>query len=504
MSQTTRKVRMNIRKRGGLSQEPLPSTADDSSTQEGPRNAQAGRRSSRRKRSTCANVLLCFLVAGLFVVGIVASFQSNADMFMLQGPSDRMQPNNIRKAPIRSTNAKQVIMIHPLQLQYDVLLNTVHEIQNGPTIIDDQESEPSMESGWDVSDDDSSDDDKCHFVNENHNRSFPTCSRVHETNTQDMEFINCGGSRCAFKVKDDGTSQASFVFKIQKYRKDFEERRFEKARVDGLVMERATASPYIATVYGNCGISQILEHSNGGNLHDLIKIARLAKKDRMKPRDKLKILIHIASAVTDIHDDPVSVFHGDLCCHQFLFIDGIYKLNDFHMSQFKRQTAQNHTCDDRTNFSSGMRLVHAPEEITYLPANLEKADIYMMGQVMFYVLAKKWQYEGISVERGLEMLADGKITPFPSGLDMGVRANAVMKDAILSCYKYDPADRPTARSIRDFLLKELSTMEGRTIAPGDESLRITIPPLPNNHRYTDSDMEEANYVEKPIRMKFNQ
>uniref|UniRef100_A0A7S2XKY8 Protein kinase domain-containing protein n=1 Tax=Attheya septentrionalis TaxID=420275 RepID=A0A7S2XKY8_9STRA len=495
---------MNIRKRGGLSQEPLPLTTD-SSTQEGPRNQQQAR-SSRRKRFTFANFLLCFLVAGLFVVGIVTSFHSNAETFMLQGPSDMIQPNNIRTAPMRSTNAKQILMIHPLQLQYDVLLNTVHEIQNGPTIIDDQEPEPPMESSWDLpyddSSDDSSDDDKCHFVNENHNRSFPTCSRVHETNTQDMEFINCGGSRCAFKVKDDGSSQASFVFKIQKYRKDMEERRFEKARVDGLVMERATASPFIATVYGNCGVSQILEHSNGGNLHDLIKIARLGKKDRMKPLDKLKILIHIASAVTDIHDDPVSIVHGDLCCHQFLFIDGIYKLNDFHMSQFKRQTTQNQTCDARTSFNSGMRIVHAPEEITYLPANLEKADIYMMGQVMFYVFAKKWIYEGISGERGLKMLADGKLTSFPSGLDMGVRANAVMKDAILSCWKYDPADRPTARSIRDFLLKELSAMEGRTITPGDESLRITIPPLPNDHRYTDSDMETAR--EKPLRMKFNQ
>jgi hypothetical protein len=205
---------MNIRKRGGLSQ-PLPFTAD--STEEGPRNQQAGRGSRRKRLFTFANILLFFLVAGSSIVAIVTLVHTDANTVMLQGFSDGLGPNNnVRKAPIRSTpnNAKQII--HPIQLQYEVLLNTVHEIQTGPTIINNQEPEPPMKSGWDLPDDDSSDDDQCHFVNENHNRNFPSCSRVHETNTRDMEFINCGGSRCAFKVKDDSSSQASFVLKVQK------------------------------------------------------------------------------------------------------------------------------------------------------------------------------------------------------------------------------------------------------------------------------------------------
>lgn len=121
-------------------------------------------------------------------------------------------------------------------------------------------------------------------------------------------------------------------------------------------MEQATSSPYVANVFVACGTSQVLEYSSKGSLHDLVKISRLAEQDPMKPLDKLKVLIHIASALADLHDK--GAVHGDLCIDQFLFLDGVYKLNDFHMSLFVQQQDDNdQICFERNHFSSGVSTV---------------------------------------------------------------------------------------------------------------------------------------------------
>ena len=88
--------------------------------------------------------------------------------------------------------------------------------------------------------------------------------------------------------------------------------------------------------YANCGVSQLTELAEGGNLHDQMKIAR-QHGDKMTPDDKLRIGYHVATAVADMHSidgDEPSMSHNDLCCHQFMFLDGVYKLNDFHLASF--------------------------------------------------------------------------------------------------------------------------------------------------------------------------
>lgn len=52
-----------------------------------------------------------------------------------------------------------------------------------------------------------------------------------------------------------------------------------------------------------------------GNMHDYIKGSRLAGGSKLTPVDKLRIAIHIASSVADLHTidgtkDP-SFFHND-------------------------------------------------------------------------------------------------------------------------------------------------------------------------------------------------
>lgn len=102
-------------------------------------------------------------------------------------------------------------------------------------------------------------------------------------------------------------------------------------------MERTTASPFVLDVHGSCGVSQLIEYANGGNVHDLISLSR-KNGGTMTPLDKLKAGFHIASGTAAMHtmdsDNTPSLVHNDLCCHQFILIDGVYKLNDFNLGKY--------------------------------------------------------------------------------------------------------------------------------------------------------------------------
>jgi serine/threonine protein kinase len=260
-------------------------------------------------------------------------------------------------------------------------------------------------------------------------------------------------------------------------------------------MEQATKSRHVASIYGHCGVSQWVEYSEGGNLHDLIKVSRTQGRDMMTPVDKLKILIQIASSVADIHDASISVAHNDLCCHQYLVVDGIYKLNDFTLATFTSETSENQVCGDESSFGDNHYISHAPEELYDMPRDLKKSDVYMMGTVMYYVFTKHWLYEGLSTEESLKKLRIGDTSEFPHGIDMTNPVNRAMRAAIIACWEQDPDIRPSSQSIRGFLLGRLSSIEGRQIGPDDPILHVTIPPLPKEYHHTDSDFQEAELIE---------
>jgi serine/threonine protein kinase len=114
-------------------------------------------------------------------------------------------------------------------------------------------------------------------------------------------------------------------------------------------MERLSSLPFILDMYGNCGVAQLTELSRGGNLHDLIKIARLTGS-QMSPDNKLRIGYQVATAVGDLHsfDGGMPSFtHNDLCCHQFVLIDAVYKLNDFHLASALSKDRQGKACLNR-------------------------------------------------------------------------------------------------------------------------------------------------------------
>ena len=150
--------------------------------------------------------------------------------------------------------------------------------------------------------------------------------------------------------------------------------------------------------------------------------------------------------------------------------------------------------------------IHAPEEKDRDDVDLPKADVYMMGNVMYYVYTKNFLYEGIPDKDALNLLYSGKRTPFPEGLDTTIPANAALQSAIQKCWTHYPDQRPSACDIRDYLLKEFSTIVGRAVSTGDAILKVDLPPLPKDHRYTGSSFDTVNdNVKKhdPLRVQYN-
>lgn len=108
--------------------------------------------------------------------------------------------------------------------------------------------------------------------------------------------------------------------------------------MDTISMERLSASPYALDIYGNCAISQLTqlaEHSLFAHiLHERrqLLLAGNTTTSRMTPEEQLSIAHHVASGIADMHHAGIA--HNDLSIHQFLFVEGIYKISDFDFASF--------------------------------------------------------------------------------------------------------------------------------------------------------------------------
>lgn len=138
--------------------------------------------------------------------------------------------------------------------------------------------------------------------------------------------------------------------------------------------------------------------------------------------------------------------------------------------------------------------MRSPEEVAYFlkmsnqfETNLEKSDVYTMGNVMYYILTMHWLFEGYKTKDAELELATGKRSPFPNEiLGSDDRAIHAVRKAIEMCWTHSPEERPKATQIRKFLEHELKGVLG---VKGDLGVvRVTsIDPLPKDYRYSDSD-----------------
>jgi len=340
--------------------------------------------------------------------------------------------------------------------------------------------------------------DVCQTMHHWQTKSYPICNPLHEIDTLsnalagNLAFINCGGDRCAFTLQDQ---QQTIVLKIPKYyRVDRGQRGYAASNKDGMTMERLTKSPFILSTYGYCGLSQLIEYAGGGSLHDLIKRTRLQKTEMLDPLQKLKVALQLVSAVADLHtfeaDYKASVTHNDLCCHQFVLVNGVYKLNDFHLARFLQQNRTNmQACHYPATIGHRWLLIHAPEESMQYTLDTEKADDYTIANVMYYVLTNWWIFEGIPASQGLHRLQRGHRPPFPDTIkDSKEPATQTLMKSIQMLWTHNVDERPTSRQIAAYLSDQLHSITGEHVS-NDRAIPVSIPPLPEDWDYDDTDFD---------------
>lgn len=122
----------------------------------------------------------------------------------------------------------------------------------------------------------------------------------------------------------------------------------EHGWMDTIAMERLTKSPFVMTIYGNCGFSQILELGEF-SFHDYVKLARKTG-EKTSPKDRLKIGFQLASGIADMHSidgDRPSLAHNDIDGGQIILVDGVFKISDFHLGSIKYEDRDGEVCHER-------------------------------------------------------------------------------------------------------------------------------------------------------------
>jgi len=335
-------------------------------------------------------------------------------------------------------------------------------------------------------------------------KSYPACNNVHELDLMKMKVINTGGSRIAFEMKQQlDNIETKFVYKTTKYHRGITTKAVEEQRRDSLVLGKTSSSQFIPDIHGYCSLGVMMDYMPAGNMHDYIKGVRLAGGSTLPPVDRLRLSIHIATSVADLHTidntSKPSLFHNDLCCHQYLFQNGVFKLNDFNYARPIYQDKETKDQCTRSGFGMAMWKARSLEEhqihldkSQFTPPYPDKVDVWMMGNLMYYTLTDLYTFEepeNLSwKDSGRELIA-GRRSPYPEHIENSKDPSHIaVKKALDMTWTQDWKKRPTARSVSDFLLAQLKEITGEE----KPDLRVVLPERDPNQRSTESDYDEHN------------
>lgn len=243
----------------------------------------------------------------------------------------------------------------------------------------------------------------------------------------------------------------------------FEEAHFEHDRIDAVAMERLTSSPHVINVFGFCGHSVMTEYADGKRLGEL------ADKSRKKPLERLKIARDIAAGLADVHgidgDGNSTFVHLDINPANVVSVSGRLKLNDFNIGIIRRwNTTSNTPCGFPAQYPNPQW--RSPEEARDEQNLTEKVDIFSMGHIFFRLICGHEPWNKLeaggkpSKVQVNEKVRKGVLPAIPQAiLETDSSEIAAIRDAMLGCYTFDPAKRPSAREISNALQVALDKLE---------------------------------------------
>lgn len=182
-----------------------------------------------------------------------------------------------------------------------------------------------------------------------HTLNFVNCNTFHEIDhssslltENNIQYIAKGAGRSTWLLV---RNKEKIAFKTLNYQKLFARHTFESQRIDALVSERLTRSPYIIDTYGYCGMSTLNEFATFGRFgkHYMTNVANYTSMDKyIYARD-------IARGLADVHEidsynngngtlKPYSsVVHHDFSPKNLLLTsDNKVKISDFNNAHLMR------------------------------------------------------------------------------------------------------------------------------------------------------------------------
>lgn len=254
-------------------------------------------------------------------------------------------------------------------------------------------------------------------------------------------------------------------FKTNRINHRFEDAHYEHNRIDAVVLERLTASPHVIDIFGFCGHSVMTEYADGKRLGDL------ADKNKKIPLARLKIAVDIASGLADVHgidgEKHASFVHLDINPANVVSIGGTLKLNDFNIGILRRwNTTSDSPCGIPAQYPNPQW--RSPEEAKGANDLTEKVDVFSMGHIFFRLICghepwNKFEVGGMPEKAELnEKVKNGILPRIPDEITKSKDPEVVaIREAMLQCYRYDPLQRPSARSIVNKLMATLVVLQSK-------------------------------------------
>lgn len=316
---------------------------------------------------------------------------------------------------------------------------------------------------------------ECKAAKEWQLESFPTCNPMHELNMETMTYVASGGQVNVWKYvhynnnKHGEATNTTLAVKTMQMRYRWIMSQVSKWRVDSLVLERLSSSAHVADIFGYCGTAGLYEFSYHPNLSDQINWQRrtdVGYPGNIDTAQLLRIAADVARGVADLHtfdgDNYATAGHGDLAWDQFLYQNGVYKLNDFNRAYFLRRNRKlNSTCAARLHPRDDLTRWLAPEEYR-LHERTEKADVFSLGHTLYSILTGLEVWEGTSSKNGTiaRMVLNGERPIIPQEfLSSGDPAHAALVAAMKKCWVEDPTERASATEVAMDLSEALEKIE---------------------------------------------
>jgi len=178
------------------------------------------------------------------------------------------------------------------------------------------------------------------------------------------------------------------------------------------------------------------------------------------PTQRLRYAWQVAKAVADLHEvgniyDSAAIAHTDISTDQFLWVNGMFQLNDFNRARFIRwNSVKQEPCKFVISKNPGKN--RSPEEyIKGTPLN-EKIDVYSLGNILYSILMGEKVFKDIDKKNVYQMVSDGVVPIIPSErLNAFHPMETAVVEAMKMCHVYDSALRSTAKDVETYLSGKL-------------------------------------------------